>query len=296
MMTGTPASQDPSDAYGLAKMMNPASVPSSFVRFRDSVMLKITNFKWVPKADSKDKVNAILQPAIRFTKKECLDLPDMLYTYRDVPLTAMQQKYYNMVKQQKAMTAAGATVTAINAAAQVNKLLQISAGAVYADDKEVVEFDITARFNVLKEVIDESTHKVLVFVPYKNSITVLEEKLKKDGYTVDVISGDVSANNRTLIFKQFQEDPDPRIRLIQPAAASHGVTLHAANTVVWWSPHTSNEIYHQANARVHRAGQKNPCLVVRLRGSFVERKRYEALENKSNAMQNLLEMYHAEFD
>ena len=79
--------------------------------------------------------------------------------------------------------------------------------------------------------------------------------------------------------------------MIQPAAASHGVTLHAANTVVWWGPVTSNEIWHQANARVHRAGQKNPCLVVKLCGSPVERKQYEALESKTASLDSLLNLY-----
>jgi SNF2 family DNA or RNA helicase len=99
---------------------------------------------------------------------------------------------------------------------------------------------------------------------------------------------------RTRIFAAFQTEPEPRVLLIQPAAASHGVTLHAANTVVWWGPVTSNEIYHQANARVHRAGQKNPCLVVRLCGSGVERKLYDSLDGKTEDMESLLNLYREE--
>lgn len=296
MATGTPASQSPTDAYGLAKMMNPSSVPAYFYSFRDSVMYKVTQFKWTAKKDAQQTVNRVLQPAIRFAKDDCLDLPELLYTTREVSLTPQQLKYYKMLKDQFIMAAAGETVTSVNAATNLNKLLQVASGAVYSDDGNTVEFDITHRYRVLVEAVEESTHKVLVFVPYRHTIEVLRDRLRKDNYAVDVIHGGVSATRRTEIFKQFQTEPDPRILLIQPAAASHGVTLHAANTVVWWGPVTSNEIYHQANARVHRAGQKNPCLVVRLCGAPVERKLYDALDSKTKDLDDLLGLYRETLD
>jgi SNF2 family DNA or RNA helicase len=296
MATGTPASQAPTDAYGLAKMLNPSSVPPYFYSFRDMTMWKVTQFRWVPKKNAPEIVNKVLQPAIRFTKDECLDLPELLYTTREAPMTTQQKQYYMMLKEQFTMQAAGETVTSVNAATNINKLLQVAAGAVYTDEGNVLEFDIKDRYNALIEAIEESTHKVLVFIPYKHTIDVLYDKLTKDGYATDIISGDVTANKRTEIFSRFQTTDSPRILLIQPAAASHGVTLHAANTVVWWGPVTSNEIWHQANARVHRAGQKNPCLVVRLCGSNVEKKLYEALDSKTNDMNNLLDLYKEELE
>ena len=82
MMTGTPAAQSPLDAYGLAKLVNPDGVPKFFSSFRDKVMIKITQFKWLPKEDAIDTVHKALQPAIRFTKDQCLDLPDLVYRFR----------------------------------------------------------------------------------------------------------------------------------------------------------------------------------------------------------------------
>ena len=98
MMTGTPAAQSPLDAYGLAKLVNPSAVPRFFSSFRDQVMVKVTNFKWVPKDTATDTVFNALQPAIRFTKDECLDLPDMVYVKREVELTRQQIKYYKELK------------------------------------------------------------------------------------------------------------------------------------------------------------------------------------------------------
>lgn len=296
MATGTPASQSPTDAYGLAKMMNSSSVPHYFYTFRDSVMYKVTQFKWSAKQNAAEIVNKVLQPAIRFTKDECLDLPELLYTTREVALTPQQLKYYKMLKDQFIMAAAGETVTSVNAATNLNKLLQVASGAVYSDNGNTVEFDITHRYNVLVEAIEESTHKVLVFVPFRHTIEVLRDRLRKDKFEVEVIHGGVPVHRRTEIFKAFQTESTPRILLIQPAAASHGVTLHAANTVVWWGPVTSNEIWHQANARVHRSGQKNACLVVRLCGCAVERKLYGALDSKTEDMDTLLNLYKEELD
>lgn len=291
MLTGTPAAQSPVDAYGLAKLVNPNGVPKFFGSFKDMVMYKVTQFKWVPKPSALDTVFNALQPAIRFTKDECLDLPEMTYVNREVVLTKQQQKFYNLMKNRMVMEAAGEEITAVNAAVNLSKLLQISCGAVYSDTKEVVEFDINNRYNVLKEVIDEANNKVLVFVPFKHAIDLITAKLIEDGITAEVIRGDVSASKRTEIFKRFQETPEPRVLVIQPQSAAHGVTLTAADTVVWWGPTSSLETYAQANARVHRAGQRHPSVVIRLMGSNAEKHVYRMLDSKNDVHTQIVDLY-----
>ena len=291
MMTGTPAAQSPVDAYGLAKLVNPKEVPRFFGAFRELVMHKVTQFKWAPKPNANDIVYNCLQPAIRFTKEQCLDLPEMTYVKREVELTAQQKKYYELLRKQMMTTAAGEQITAANAAVAMNKLLQISCGAVYSDTGETVEFDVKNRYKVLREVIDESSQKVLIFVPFKHVIGILKEKLTKEGITNDVINGDVSANKRTAIFKAFQETDNPRVLIIQPQAAAHGVTLTAANTIVWWGPTSSLETYAQANARVHRSGQKHPSTVVQLQGSPVEKRLYKMLDERINVHTKMIDLY-----
>ena len=291
MLTGTPASQSPLDAYGIAKLVNPNNVPRFYGGFRDQVMNKVTQFKWVPKPEAQDVVYRALQPAIRYTKEECLDLPEMTYVTRDVPLSAQQEKYYELLRRQLIVKAAGEEITTVNAAANLNKLLQLSGGAVYSDSGEVVQFDASNRLAVLKEVVEESSHKVLVFVPYRHAIEVVAEYLRKNGYSTAIINGSVPAGKRSEIFERFQATPDPQVLVIQPQAASHGVTLHAANTIVYWSPVMSVETYLQCNARVHRAGQKNPTTVVRLQGSGVERRMYTMLNNKVDIHEKITDLY-----
>jgi SNF2 family DNA or RNA helicase len=161
MLTGTPASQSPTDAYGLAKIINPTGVPKFFGAFRDMVLQKITQFKWIPKPSSERVVHQVLQPAIRYTKEECLDLPDMTYVTREVPLSTQQNKFYEAIRNNMMTVAAGEEITTVNAAVNLNKLLQLSCGAVYSDSGEIVTFDAKNRMTALLEVIEEASHKVM---------------------------------------------------------------------------------------------------------------------------------------
>jgi SNF2 family DNA or RNA helicase len=208
----------------------------------------------------------------------------MIYVKRQVELTAQQKKYYKELKTKLVLDITGEQITAINAAVTLNKLLQISAGAIYTDEGEVLEFDINNRYKVLREVIDESSQKVLVFVPFTHAIDILTDKLRSENITTEV-------HRRTNIFKQFQENVDPQVLVIQPQAAAHGVTLTRANTVVWWGPTSSLETYDQANARVHRSGQKHKCTVVQLQGSDAERHVYRLLDKRINVHTKFVELY-----
>jgi SNF2 family DNA or RNA helicase len=291
MMTGTPAAQSPLDAYGLAKLNVPERLPLTFGGFRDTVMYQLTRFKWIPKPKANEIVHNTLQPAIRFTKDECLDLPEMLYASRYVPMTDQQSKYYKQLKKDMLIAAAGEEVSAVNAASSLTKLLQISGGAVYTDAGNTIEFDVSNRLKVIEEVIEEASHKILIFVPFTHTIHLLKDYLTKHQVSSEIINGDVSVNKRTDIFKRFQENPEPKVLLIQPQAAAHGVTLTAANVVIWYAPVTSIETYLQANARVHRQGQKNPVTVVHIEGSPVETKLYNMLQSKLDFHNKIIDLY-----
>tara|TARA_R110002020_G_scaffold334948_4_gene550166 strand:- start:555 stop:2108 length:1554 start_codon:yes stop_codon:yes gene_type:complete len=296
MLTGTPAAQSPVDAFGLAKLINPDGAPKYFGQFRDKVMYKITQYIWRPKPDADTTVHKVLQPAIRFEKDQCLDLPPVVHVEREAPLTKQQETYYKLLKDRMMMQADGEQVTSVNAATNLNKLLQISGGAVYSDDKEVIQFDVSNRLKIVKEVIEESSHKVLVFVPFTHTINLLEEFLTKSKITCKVISGKVTVNKRTEIIKTFQEDDDPYVLIIQPQAASHGLTLTAANTVIWYAPVTSVETYLQANARINRPGQHNSMTVVHVTGSAVEERLYTMLQNNITNHNKIIDLYRQEID
>ena len=294
MLTGTPAAQSPVDAFGLAKIINPDHTPKFFGQFRDQVMYKVNMYRWLPKTTAQATVHKVLQPAIRFEKSQCIDLPELTYVERDAPLTAQQLKYYRLLKKQMVISADGEQVTAVNAATSINKLLQISGGAVYTDDREVVEFDVSNRLKAILEVIEEASHKVLVFVPFTHTIQLLQEYLTKNGITSDIINGQVSVNKRHDIINKFQQEEEPKVLIIQPQAASHGLTLTAANVIIWYAPVTSVETYLQANARINRPGQKNPMTIVHIKGSEVETKLYSMLRSNVVNHTKIVDLYRQE--
>jgi hypothetical protein len=178
MMTGTPAAQSPLDAYGLAKLVNPDGVPKYFGQFRDSVMYKVTQFKWQAKPAADAIVHAALQPAIRFEKAQCLDLPPVTHVDREAPLTAQQMKYYRLLKQELLLEASGESVTAVNAAVKINKLLQISSGAVYSDSGAVVEFDV-----------DQSLHAAKI-------LAEIAQRVGRPGWVVVEITKDLNRGDK----------------------------------------------------------------------------------------------------
>ena len=231
------------------------------------------------------------------------------YTYKIKPNKKVEQKFnhyvgvcryvYNVskeLKEQMLIETSGESVSAVNAAANLNKLLQISGGAVYTDKKEVIEFDISPRLTALSEVLDETEHKVLVFVPYRHTIQVVSQYLTKQGVSNEIINGEVSATDRAHIISRFQSMDDPRVLVIQPQAASHGVTLTRADTIVFWSPVMGVETYLQCIARMDRVGQKNKMTVVHLEGSDVEKRIYKMLQGKVDLHSKLVDLYREELE
>jgi SNF2 family DNA or RNA helicase len=292
MMTGTPASQSPVDAYGLAKLVNPGGVPKFQTAWRDKVMNKITMFKWAPKANANELVFSALQPAVRFTKDQCLDLPPVVTVTREAPMTPQQNKYYKLLKEQMMVSAAGQTISAVNAGVAVNKLLQISCGAAYTDDKEVVEFDAGPRLAVLDEILEETSRKVIIFAMFRSSIETIVTHLRKQGFGVGQIHGDVSATKRGNIINDFQTQPTIRVLVMQPQATAHGITLTAADTVVFFGPLMSVEMYTQCIARADRKGQNSEKVtVVHIESSPIERRMFKAMQGKVSDHSLLVGMF-----
>lgn len=295
MMTGTPASQSPVDAYGLAKLVNPVNVPKFATAWRDKVMTKLTQFKWAPKPNSKQLVHDALQPAIRYAKADCLDLPPVITETRIVPMTPQQVKYYKLLKEQMLIMAAGETISAVNAGVMVSKLLQVSSGAAYTDDKEVVMFDSAPRLGVLMEILEETSRKVIIFAMFRSSIETIVNYLTKQGINTAQIHGDVSAGKRSIIINDFQNTDNVRVLVMQPQATAHGITLTAADTVVFYGPLMSVEMYLQCIARADRKGQdSDKVTVVNIQSSPIEEKLFKAMSSKVSDHSLLVGMFDTE--
>jgi SNF2 family DNA or RNA helicase len=184
---------------------------------------------------------------------------------------------------------AGGQILAVNEAVKVNKLIQIACGVAYGANGDEVYIPSTPRLEVLKEVIEASEGKVIVFVPLTGALEAVATEIRKD-FTAEVVHGATSKSERDRIFAAFQKTSDPRVLVANAATMSHGLTLTAATTIVWYAPVHSNEIYEQACARVRRPGQTKTTLIVHIAGSDVERRVYKRLRDKQSLQGLVLEM------
>ena len=294
LMTGTPTPNNPTDAWSLAKLVDSPYAPRTYGGFRDQVMEKFGRWSYQPKAGALDTVKHVLQPAVRYTRDECFDLPPTVFQTREVKLTAEQQMHYDrMMKAFITDVVGGEQITAVNEAVKLQKLVQIACGVAYNDAGENVELDCKPRVRAVLDTIEEVGGKVIVFVPLTGTLHMLEKELSKH-YTVGVVNGAVSSKKRNVIFQNFQERVDPKIILAHPATMAHGLTLTAASSIIWYGPITSNEQYVQANGRIEGIGKRHTSNVVHIEATKLERKMYKRLENKQRLQGLLLDLIQQE--
>ena len=287
-MSGTPTPNAPTDAWAQCRLVVPSKVPPYFNRFKSQVMKQLTQFTWVPKEDAVEVVQQVMQPAIRFTRDECVDLPPLMYETRAVGMTPEQDKAYKEMVARLRTEADTGEITAVNEAVKMAKLVQIACGVVYANDGSEVTIPSTYRVEETRNIVSQAQGKVIVFVPFVSSVNMVAKELSKD-FIVEVIHGGVKKDERDRIFGAFQKSSEPKVVVAQPAAMSHGLTLTAASTIVWYAPVTSNEVFEQANGRINRPGQKMNNFIIMLEGTAVEKRIYSRLRTKQKMQGALLD-------
>lgn len=289
LLTGTPTPNAPTDAYGLAKLVNNAW-GKPFKTFQLETMLRITDFRWVPQRDGYDKARKLLSPAIRFDLEQVWDGPEMTAQQREVDLTPQQVKLLAELKRDlRVVVKEGQPITALNEAAARQKFMQVSLGAVYDSDHEVHLVDAKPRLAALKEVIEQAPGQILIFAGLTSIVNLLYRELRE--WTREVVNGTVGQAERTRIFQAFQAGTgEPRLLIADPGTMAHGIDLWRARTVCWYSPTDKAELYQQANRRAHRPGQKYPVSVVQLVSNPLEREIYRRLDNNVSLQGTLLDM------
>jgi SNF2 family DNA or RNA helicase len=291
-LTGTPTPQAPTDAYGILRLITPHSAPRSFTRFQNELMTKISQFKWLPRKGAEQQVFAYMQPAVRFTLEECVDMPPVIYVDHETPLSQEQADAYKALTDTcRAMIDSG-DVVALNEAVLINKLLQVSTGTVYDTEREVRNIGAPSRVACVLDLVEANDRSVIVFCPYVPQVDMVAAALRKAGHTVHTVSGATTPAQRTDAFNQFQRDPGKQVIVAHPATMSHGLTLTAANLVIWYGPTYNLETYEQANARIARPGQTSGRITVaHLMGSPAERRVYKALGKKQDMQGLLLDLF-----
>lgn len=296
-MSGLPTPNSPSDAWAQVRLITPNAVPKYFGAFKRQVMTQVSQFGWVAKKGAMEEVHRVMQPSVRFATEDCLDLPPTFYTYRDCSLSTEQTKCYTQMLNTYAMESEGQRLLAVNAAVQQSKLIQISAGFAYDSDNGHIQLDDKPRLALLNEILDQAERKVLIFVPFTYlllrllKILRLRYNTKPDDDKIVACYGKVPKTRRDVIFSRFQNNDDLQAIVAHPASLSHGITLTAADTIIWYSPTNSFETYKQANARIVRPGQTKHTNIVHIQSGKVETAIYKKLKRNENAQNVLLDMF-----
>lgn len=286
LMTGTPTPNEPTDAWALAKLIDSSHLTKTYTGFKELVMKKIGMWKWVPRPESPEIVKHVLQPSVCFSREDCLDLPETIIQKRQVELSKEQRTLYETMMKQFVSDADEGTITAVNEAVKVQKLVQIACGVAYGDGGKRIEIDCAPRIKLVNELIEQAGEKVIIFVPLTGALDMLVEKLGKN-WSVEYVDGSVTANKRNKIFQDFQEHEDPHVLIAHPGTMSHGLTLTSASSIIWYGPINSNDQYVQANGRVERIGKRTVSNVIQVISTPLEDRIYKRLEGKQK-MQGLL--------
>jgi SNF2 family DNA or RNA helicase len=293
LMTGTPCPNAPTDAWALAKLVCPERVPQYAGAFKRDTMMQVSNFKWVPRIDAFEKAYNAMQPAIRYKKVDCISLPPVTTRDLGAGLTKAQADACKQLKDHMVTKASnGVKVTAANAADQINKMRQVLCGAL-KDPMTGVYYPLPhePRTRALIETIQQASAKVLVVVPFKGIIRLLEAELAKQGITCAVVNGDVPMAKRTEIFKAFKTQADPHVLLCHPAVMAHGLNLTEADMLIFYAPIYSNDEVEQVNERFNRAGQTRKMTIVRIGCHPLEWAIYRLTDTRREAQNSILELY-----
>ena len=290
-LTGSPTPTDPTDAYGLAHLITPERAPKSFVQFRHNTMLQVSQFKWMPRADAAETVSKLLQPSVRFSLDEIIELPPLIERDIEVQMGPRQQAVYDALEEYAAALLKEGSITAANGGVVFTKMLQAACGWVYGDgDRQIIPLDNQARIDTLIDIINSNDHKLLVFSPFKSAAAGIAEALKKEGIDFATVTGDTPQKDRTAIFNAFQGSTKYKVINAHPESMSHGLTLTAADCIVWFGPVTKLETFEQANARITRPGQAHKQQILRLVGCMTEKVLYRRLAAKQDLQMNILDM------
>lgn len=288
--TGAPMPNQPTDVFQQAKIITPTTVPKYFSTFRDLTMFRVNQFKWLPKRDAIQTALDALRPSIRFSLDDVTELPPFISRMDQVDLGAKQRQIYNAVKRDCYALMQSGAIKAANAGAVMSKLLQISLGWVYLDDGTVAQLDNDQRNTALLDVLRAARNKVIVFVPFTHTLNGLKALLDKDKITCETVSGATSPGERDRIFHAFQNTDHPEVLLAHPECCAHSITLTRADTICWYGPITSAEIYDQACARIRRIGQTNKQLFIHLWATPAEKHIYDLLVRKVAVQDTLLSL------
>jgi len=266
-LTGTPVTQNPLDIFSQYKFLDPDIFGGSFYRFRSryAVMGGYGGYEVIEWANMPELHELVYKVAIRYRKQDCLDLPEKLYTTRRVELTKGQAEAYAQMRDEMIALVEGQVVVAPIVLTKLVRLQQITSG--FVKTLEGVEVELPGdnpKLKALEEILDEATGKIVVWVHFVHDYHMVMDHAAQAGLNPVGLAGEVPQVDRAPAIAKFQTDDTCRVFVGQVQTAGLGITLHAADTVVYYSNPFSLEWRLQSEDRTHRIGQKRNVTYVDL--------------------------------
>jgi SNF2 family DNA or RNA helicase len=298
IMTGSPVTKNPLDLYTQCEFLDPYLLDhASYYSFRNryavmkSMHVRGRTIQVVDAFQNLAELSDKLQGfSYRVLKEDCLDLPDKIFTKRHITLTGEQRKLYDQMKKTALATLNGKITSTVTVLTQLMRLHQITCGHFTADDgsTQLVENN---RVKELINVLEETEGKGIIWANYQRDITQIIEAIVKEygpGSVVDYY-GLTPQDERQDNIRKFQSDPKCRFLVGTPATGGYGLTLTAANTVIYYSNGYDLEKRLQSEDRAHRIGQtKSVTYVDLIAEDTVDEKITKALRRKINIASEVL--------
>jgi len=298
IMTGSPVTKNPLDLYSQCEFLSPWLLDfTSYYAFRNryaemkTLHLHGRSVQVVDKFKNLGELSDQLKEfSYRVLKEDCLDLPDKIYMKRNIKLSPDQNKLYIQMKETALANLNGKQVTTVNALTQLMRLHQITCGHFTADDG-TTQLIANNRIDELMNVLEETEGKAIIWAHYQYDIHAIIKNIVKEygpGSVVDYY-GLTPQDERQPNIKKFQEDPRCRFMVGTPSTGGYGITLTAANTVIYYSNGYDLEKRLQSEDRAHRIGQQKSVTYVDLIcDETVDEKIVEALRKKINIASEVL--------
>jgi SNF2 family DNA or RNA helicase len=293
ILTGSPVTKSPLDLYTQCEFLNENLLGfGSYYTFRNRyAVMRQANFggrrvQLVGGYQRLDELSRVLKPfSDRVLKENCLDLPEKTYIERQVELTDEQTKAYSTMKSAALASLKGKMATAPHVLTQLMRLHQITCGHLKNDDDSITEIK-NNRITSLIELLEEVEGKVIIWANYvydiKQIVAAISKKYGED--SIVQYYGAVDAETRQKNIEKFQDPNSPaRFFIGNPQTGGYGITLTAANNVVYYSNGYDLEKRLQSEDRAHRIGQKKAVTYVDLIApKTVDEKIRKALRKKIN--------------
>jgi SNF2 family DNA or RNA helicase len=295
-LTGTPSSNGLMDLWAEFRLLDMGQRLGRFIgQYRTAYFqpdkrngMVVYSYKPLPQAEKQiyDKISDI---TISMKAIDYLQMPELLMTESRVQLSKQEAERYKQLKQDLVLDLPEGEITATNAAALSNKLCQMSNGAIYDDENNMIPIH-SRKLDALEDMIESANGKpVLVAYWFKHDRTRITERLRKLGVVYQEIKSAESIKN--------WNSGKLQVALIHPASAGHGLNLQAGgNFLVWFGLTWSLELYQQTNARLWRQGQQSETVVIQhiITKGTIDEHILKALQAKDETQTALMQAVKAE--